>query len=116
MGLLDRFKKKKEEPKTTSKPKKVSPKDSKEPWVDVIQVKLDKDNPSNGYFELDWNNAFVIMLRDNGYEGSEDEMIVDKWFGDLCKTIVREEIEDEYDLLGEAPNIVQLQDGRKIIK
>ena len=56
------------------------------------------------------------MLRDNGYEGSEDEMIVDKWFGDLCKTIVREEIEDEYDLLGEAPNIVQLGDGRKVIK
>ena len=116
MGLLDRFKKKKEEPKATPKPKKISPKDSKEPWVDVIEVKLDKDNPSNGYFELDWNNAFVIMLRDSGYVGDNDEAIVDNWFNDLCKTIVREDLEDEFDLLGETPNIVQLGDGRKEIK
>ncbi len=116
MGLFDRFKKKKEEPKPASKPKKVSPKDSKEPWVDVLEVKLDKDNPSNGYFELDWNNAFVIMLRDNGYEGSDDEIVVNTWFNDLCKTIVREDLEDEYSLLNEAPNIVQLQDGRKEIR
>ena len=26
------------------------------------------------------------------------------------------EIEDEFDLLGEAPNITQLEDGRKVIK
>tara|TARA_B100000427_G_scaffold248132_1_gene211238 strand:- start:989 stop:1339 length:351 start_codon:yes stop_codon:yes gene_type:complete len=116
MGLFDRFKKKKEEPKPASKPKKVSPKDSKEPWVDVLEVKLDKDNPSNGYFELDWNNAFVIMLRDNGYEGSDDEIVVNTWFNDLCKTIVREDLEDEYSLLNEAPNIVQLEDGRKEIR
>ena len=116
MGLFDKFKKKKEEPKPVPKPKKGHPKDGKEPWVDVIEVKLDVENPSNGYFELDWNQPFVAMLRENGYEGNEDEMIVDKWFSDLCKTIVREEIEDEYDLLGEAPNIVQLKDGRKIIK
>ena len=31
MGLLDRFKKKKEEPKQAPKPKKVHPKDGKEP-------------------------------------------------------------------------------------
>ncbi len=116
MGLLDRFKKKKEEPKQAPKPKKVHPKDGKEPWVDVIEVKLDKDNPSNGYFELDWNNAFVIMLRENGYEGDNDEAIVDSWFSDLCKTIVREDLEDEYDLLNETPNIIQLSDGRKEIR
>lgn len=116
MGLFDRFKKKKEEPKQAPKPKKVHPKDSNEPWVDVLEVKLDKDNPSNGYFELDWNNAFVIMLRDSGYEGSDDEIVVNSWFNDLCKTIVREDLEDEFDLLGESPNIVQLSDGRKEIR
>jgi len=83
---------------------------------EVIEVKLDKDNPSNGYFELDWNNAFVIMLRDSGYEGSDDEVVVNSWFNDLCKTIVREDLEDEFDLLGESPNIVQLSDGRKEIR
>jgi len=119
MKIFDKIKdkfKKKESPKPKPKPKKGDPKDSKEPWVDVLNVKLDADNPSQGFFELDWNEAFVIMLRENGYEGSEDEVIVDKWFSDLCKTIVREEIEDEYDLLGESPNIIQLKDGRKVIE
>jgi hypothetical protein len=77
---------------------------------------LDVDNPSNGYFELDWNAHFVAMLRENGYEGEEDELIVDKWFSDLCKTIVREEIEDEYDLLGVSPSIVKLKDGKRVIE
>ena len=53
MKIFDKIKdkfKKKEVPKP--KPKKVDPKDSKEPWVDVIKVKLDVDNPSQGFFEL----------------------------------------------------------------
>ena len=91
MGLFDRFKKKKEEPKPASKPKKVSPKDSKEPWVDVLEVKLDKDNPSNGYFELDWNNEFVEKLMDAGYTGETAEAVVDGWF----KTIARQILDDE---------------------
>ena len=41
---------------------------------------------------------------------------MNSWFNDLCKTIVREDLEDEYSLLNEAPNIVQLQDGRKEIR
>ena len=56
------------------------------------------------------------MLRENGYEGDNDEAIVDSWFNDLCKTIVREDLEDEYDLLNETPNIIQLSDGRKEIR
>ena len=111
--IKEKFKKKKQ---SKPKPKKVHPKDGSEPWVDVIEVKLDVDNPSNGYFELDWNAPFVAMLRENGYDGNEEETIVDKWFSDLCKTIVREEIEDEYDLLGEAPNITVLKDGRKVVR
>ena len=117
MKIFDKIKnifKKKELPKPKSK--KVHPKDGPEPWVDVIEVKLDVDNPSNGYFELDWNAHFVAMLRENGYEGEEDELIVDKWFSDLCKTIVREEIEDEYDILGVSPSIVKLKDGKRVIE
>ena len=117
MKIFDKIKekfKKKELPKP--KPKKVHPKDGAEPWIDVLNVKLDADNPSQGFFELDWNDPFVAMLRENGYEGDEDELIVDKWFSDLCKTIVREEIEDEYDLLGVPPNIVQLKDGKRVIE
>jgi hypothetical protein len=115
--IIDKFKKKElPKPETKPAPKKVHPKEGSEPWVDVLNVKLDADNPSQGFFELDWNEPFVVMLRENGYEGSEDELIVDKWFSDLCKTIVREEIEDEFELLGEAPNIIQLKDGRKVIE
>jgi len=101
--------------KGTALDKKLADIDEK-PFVTVLNTHFDPNNPKQGYFELDWNEPFVAMLRENGYEGSEEEMVVDKWFSDLCKTIVREEIEDEYDLLGEAPNIVQLKDGRKIIE
>ena len=87
-----------------------------EPWVKVLNVDVNEENVSQGFFELDWNDPFVAMLRENGYEGDEDELIVDKWFSDLCKTIVREEIEDEYDLLGVPPNIVQLKDGKRVIE
>ena len=29
----------------------------KEPFVEVISVNFDKENPSDGYFELEWNET-----------------------------------------------------------
>ena len=62
-----------------------------EPWVTVIDTKVDPTNPRNGFFELDWNEHFILMLRQNGYTGITDEEIVDQWFGDLCREIGSEE-------------------------
>jgi len=64
---------------------------AKGPWVKVIEVHFDKDNPQRGYFELDWNEDFVGLLGEAGYAGSTDEAIVDLWFNDLCRSIVLEQ-------------------------
>ena len=59
----------------------------KEPYVEVIGLDIDANNPVQGAFELDWNEYFVQSLRLNGYRGSTDEEVVDKWFQDLCRNV-----------------------------
>ena len=59
---------------------------SEEPMVKVLQVNVNPENPRNGFFELDWNDEFVNMLKQNGYKGETEEEIVDRWFQSLCKT------------------------------
>lgn len=62
----------------------------KEPWVGVIQTHVNKDNIRNGFFELDWNEYFIVKLKQEGYgvEGDKDEEIVDRWFRELCANVV----------------------------
>lgn len=70
---------------------KSSPKEiataKKEPYVAVLDTKINEDNPRNGFFELDWNEYFITQLRDAGYYGDTEEELVDRWFQDLCKNI-----------------------------
>ena len=61
------------------------------PWVKVIEVHFDKDNPQRGYFELDWNDDFVGLLGEAGYAGDTPEAIVDLWFNDLCRSSILEQ-------------------------
>lgn len=58
-----------------------------EPFVRVVEVQLDKNNPGEGYFELDWNKVFVRRLMEAGYSGATEEEIVDAWFTALCRNI-----------------------------
>jgi hypothetical protein len=73
---------------------KLSPKDRasrrKEPWVGVLETHVNKDNIRNGFFELDWNEPFVLKLKQEGYaeDGDKDEEIVDRWFRELCANVV----------------------------
>jgi hypothetical protein len=73
---------------------KMSPKDRatrrKEPWVGVLETHVNKDNIRNGFFELDWNDSFVLKLKQEGYgeDGDKDEEIVDRWFRELCANVV----------------------------
>jgi len=73
---------------------KLSPKDratrKKEPWVGVLNTHVNKDNVRNGFFELDWNEYFVLQLKQEGYgaDGDKDEEIVDRWFRELCANVV----------------------------
>ena len=63
----------------------------KEPYVTVVETKVDPNNPSSGYFELDWNSYFIDDLRKAGYTGVTEEEIIDKWFKALCQNILDEE-------------------------
>ena len=58
-----------------------------EPWIAVLDTKVNAENPRNGFFELDWNEHFVVQLRQAGYQGDTDEEIVDAWFKTLCRDI-----------------------------
>jgi hypothetical protein len=62
----------------------------KEPWVGVIETHVNKDNIRNGFFELDWNEQFVLKLKQEGYgfDGDKEEEIVDRWFRELCAGVV----------------------------
>ena len=70
-----------------------------EPWVSVIDVGVNPDDVSQGYFELDWNDEFVSMLQDNGYVGTTDEQTVNTWFNDVCRTVlIQEKADQDYGL------------------
>jgi hypothetical protein len=60
---------------------------AKGPWVKVVNVHFDPNDPTKGYFELDWNEEFVVMLGEAGYAGPNNEAIVDLWFNDLCRSV-----------------------------
>jgi hypothetical protein len=64
--------------------------DKGEPWVNVVGFDLDKQNPSQGAFELDWNIHFVNQLRKEGFPGKTDEDVVDNWFQSVCKNVALE--------------------------
>lgn len=66
-----------------------------EPWVQVLSMDIDKDNPGQGAFELDWNDIFVARLIKSGYKGKTDQDIVDNWFQDICRNIVLETYQQE---------------------
>ena len=64
-----------------------------EPYVAVLDTHVNKENVRNGFFELDWNEQFVLQLKQAGYgfEGDPDEEIVDRWFRDLARNMLAEE-------------------------
>ncbi len=76
---------------------KMSPKERAtkkgEPWVAVLDTKVNIDNPRNGFFELDWNEHFIEQLKKSGYgfEGDPEEEIVDRWFRDLARNMLAED-------------------------
>lgn len=62
-----------------------------EPWVAVLDTKINENNIKNGFFELDWNNEFIEKLLDAGYKGESNEQIVDAWFKTIARNILQEE-------------------------
>lgn len=85
-----------------------------EPVEELIAQPSDSDNTNEPVFtlksigfdpekgirlETDWNAAFVQLLRDNGYTGTSDEQIVQKYVA-----LVTKQIADKLDPNGTKPN------------
>lgn len=76
---------------------KMTPKErataKEEPWINVLDVQLNKENIRNGFFELDWNSYFIQELIVNGYgtEADPEEEVVDRWFRDIVFQMLSEE-------------------------
>ena len=78
-----------------------------EPYVNVIKMGIDPDNVVQGYFELDWNDAFVAMLQEKGMTGPSDEDVVNKWFNAVCRTVlIQEQADYDYGLHTGQDNVV----------
>ena len=96
--VKDVFKKKDDAPKTIKDKRlealmieKEEATQKGEPWVAVLDTKINEDNIRNGFFELDWNNEFIEKLLDAGYKGETNEQIVDGWFKTIARNILQEE-------------------------
>jgi hypothetical protein len=92
-------------------PKQVAT-EKKEPWVQVLDTHVNKDNIKNGFFELDWNEYFVLQLKEAGYKGDTEEMIVDSWFGELCRNVGGESGVNMNQRTAGYINVNNLGDGR----
>ena len=98
--------------KTKKTPKELAT-DAGEPWVEVLSMDIDSNDPGNGAFELDWNDKFLSNLIRAGYQGKTDQDIVDNWFKAVCRNIIQENFEQEQaDPEIRASNRKDLGDGR----
>ena len=84
---IDALKKAQEAERIASLRPKALATEKKEPWVGVLETHVNKENVRNGFFELDWNEYFVLQLKGAGYTGNSDEEIVDSWFQELCRNV-----------------------------
>ena len=85
-----------------------------EPWVSVLDTHVNKDNVRNGFFELDWNEQFIVQLKQAGYgfDGDPDEQIVDRWFRDLAGNMLAEAGQDVSRVGGGFINVNKLPGGK----
>ena len=86
---------------------------NKVPWVNVKKMDVNVDDPKQGYMELDWNDEFVAMLQNKGYTGESDESVVNKWFNDVCRTVLLQEIEDQDYGLEVQDDVITVNDAEK---
>ena len=101
-----------EEEKSKKTPKEIAS-ERGEPWVAVLDTKVNPENPRNGFFELDWNDIFIVQLKQAGYgyDGDPEEEIVDRWFRDLAYNMLQEAGQDPHRGAGFI-NVVPISQGK----
>lgn len=89
-----------------------------EPWVAVLDTHVNKENVRNGFFELDWNEQFIVELKRAGYgfDGDPDEEIVDRWFRDLAGNMLAEAGQDTTRVFGGFVNVNRLGNGKASVE
>lgn len=61
-------------------------KNSPEPWVEVIGESID---PVRGIqIKLDWNDAFIQYLKENGITGKDEDTAIQKWLALLYHDLI----------------------------
>ena len=101
---------------------KLSPKERAtargEPYVAVLDTKVNPDNVRNGFFELDWNAEFIVQLKQAGYgyEGDPEEEIVDRWFRDLAANMLVEAGQDPSRSSAGFINVNKLGNGKASVE
>lgn len=73
-----------------------------EPWVSVLNMDFVNKGALEGSFELDWNEAFVTKLENEGYKGLTPDNIVNAWFMELCRNIAMEEFDGQGDFTADS--------------
>lgn len=58
-------------------------KKSSEPWVDVLMW---VETPTGVKYQLDWNDAFIKHLENNGIQGTDEDQTVQKWVALLLRS------------------------------
>jgi hypothetical protein len=58
-------------------------KKSKEPWVNIVGDVFD-DNENRFKVALDWNDAFIAMLRKQGITAEDESEVVEMWLQGLA--------------------------------
>lgn len=67
-----------------------------EPYIAVVNSTYDPALKLSGVeFEFDWNHLWIEQLIAAGYIGSTEEQLIQRWFEDLCRTVVLEGAENE---------------------
>lgn len=67
---------------------------SDEPWV-TITGNEDKEQPGIIKVEIDWNDAFIKLLRKNGYKGTDDETIIQHYLAVISKRAAGDLADDQ---------------------
>ncbi len=65
--------------------------ESKDPWVEVIGIEEDAEHGLK--LQLEWNDAFIAHLRDNGITGLDEDQMVQHWVA-LMSSSVAEQMSD----------------------
>jgi hypothetical protein len=60
-----------------------------EPWVAMPKIHWNPYGKARAYFEMNYNEYFIKQLKENGYEGTEQDM-VNQWMNDVCIGILEE--------------------------